>query len=716
MPKMQRIESIESLRRFFGLYSLFKAKYSYTLEQQKENELLWLPIIFSLGIGLYFLLPFEPPLILGAVIWLMIFAVHQLTRTVAPQPMARLLYITLIIATGFTASIIRTQSVHTPVLEKKVKFALVQGTIKSIEKLDQGQSSRIILTNNIIDKVDEIYTPRKIRLKIRADSNIRVGQTIEILADLNPPSPPFMPGGFDFRRYLYFQGIGAVGFVYKEPIIINDAPQNIINIEHLRQTIAQRIETVLPPRNAPVATALIIGQKNALSDEDKQAIRDAGLAHMLAISGLHIGLVAGTIFFLFRFAFACVPRFALQYPIKKIAVVFAFLGAVFYMLLAGATIPTQRAVLMIGIVFLAVILDRSPISLRLVAFSAFTVLLFSPESLLSASFNMSFAAVTCLIYFYDVTRNFWTRMYTNANWFHRLLMYFLSVCLTTLIASIATAPFALYHFGQVSFSGSLSNLIAVPILAFIIMPFALIATIALPLGLEYWPLKVVGYGINIILDLSHWAADLPNAVLVMPSWSFMSFSFMIMASLFFIVWRGWSKIIALPILALSIFININSKKPDIIIAGSHKLFTFAQDNELYVSTKRRERFTLENIQKYYGIEDENVSALPYKGMAEIHDFYSCGENGCRFEIDTQNIAYIKHPIALKEDCHWADIIISEAPVKDWACKAPIIIDKFDTWKKGAHAIWVNENETAIRTVSERSSNRPWSAFHSKDRD
>ncbi|PCJ01215.1 MAG: hypothetical protein COB14_04000 [Alphaproteobacteria bacterium] len=131
------------------------------------------------------------------------------------------------------------------------------------------------------------------------------------------------------------------------------------------------------------------------------------------------------------------------------------------------------------------------------ALSALVVLVIAPESLMSASFHMSFAAVICLIYFYEVTRKFWMSWYKKRGWHRKFLLYFISVCMTTLIASFATAPFALYHFGQVSYLGSLANFVAVPLLAFLIMPFALLSLIAMPFGLDYWPLQIVGLGIVI---------------------------------------------------------------------------------------------------------------------------------------------------------------------------------------------------------------------------
>ena len=175
---------------------------------------------------------------------------------------------------------------------------------------------------------------------------------------------------------------------------------------------------------------------------------------------------------------------------------------------------------MITIVFLAIILDRSPISLRLVAASALVVLALRPESLLSVSFQMSFAAVTSLVYFYDVTRKLWTELYTQAGFIKKAALYFIGICVTTIIASIATAPFALYHFGQVSFIGSAANLVAVPLFGLLVMPAALFSLLLMPSGLDAWTLPLMGQGIAGMLDISYWAAGLPNAVVRNAMWPF----------------------------------------------------------------------------------------------------------------------------------------------------------------------------------------------------
>ncbi len=713
---MQIARRIEKMNNFFIQY--LAAWFLQHANQQKDNRFLWIPVFLACGIGGYFSLPSEPPISIPLFLLICSLTSHIFIQSLHNRILTHISFGIFLVICGFSLAKVKTEYTNAPIIKKAINYTDIEGDILSIEPLEQGTGGRIILYNLDIENLSPEDTPYKVRLRLRDDKSIAIGQRISVLASLKPPSPPFTPGGFDFRRHLYFQQIGAVGFIYKSPVILKEPPTLFININTLRHSIASRITSILPKEQSAIAIALIVGHKHALSDDDKQAVRDAGLAHMLAISGLHIGLVAGTLFFLLRLSMATIPRFALKYPIKKIAAVFALFGAVFYMILAGATVPTQRAVLMSSIMFLAIILDRSPFSLRLISFSACIILIIAPESLLSASFHMSFAAVTCLVYFYDVTRAFWIRTYRNSGWHHKIALYFLGVCITTIIASVATAPFSAYHFGKISVLGSAANLVAVPLFGFLIMPFALIGLCLMPLSLDYIPFYIMGQGIDAMREIAYWAAAMPGAIVRTPSWDFTPFILFTCACLFMMIWKGAGKLYLLPIMALSICLTYTQVKPDILISPAHKLFLFrhSDNNTLYVSGKRNERFILENWEKYYGIPPGQAQAMEYKGKDHNKNNdsadYQCGEQGCRFTISDQKISFIRNAYIQKAECKWADIIISVEPVKhdlkEHPCQANIQIGKFETWKNGAHAIYITPQGAFMQTVKQAHNARPWS--------
>ena len=272
---------------------------------------------------------------------------------------------------------------------------------------------------------------------MRKDEGIRAGQRVKLTGRLMPPSPPVLPGGFDFQRYMFFRQIGAVGFAFSAPEVLDESPAGGAGswLSNMRAHVSARVREALPAR-----------------------------------------------------------------------------AACFYAALAGFPVPTQRALIMIGVVFLGIVLDRWPLSLRLVAFAAFFVLLFRPESLVSVSFQLSFAAVTGLILFFEWLRPYSRRWYRNAGWGRRFVLYFLGVVMTTLIATVMTAPLSLYHFGQVGVFGIFANVIAVPVMAFVIMPAAVMSLFLMVFGLEGWTLWAMDVGIDQVLDAAYWFSNLPGAV------------------------------------------------------------------------------------------------------------------------------------------------------------------------------------------------------------
>ena len=261
------------------------------------------------------------------------------------------------------------------------------------------------------------------------------------------------PARSTFRDTRIFKGLGAIGFSMGAVQIDEPSPSTghgamTILLSQLRQAVYHRIIAALPGREGAVAAALITGERGRIDNAVLSAMRSSGLAHLLAISGLHIGLIAGCIFFFVRGSLALVPAIALRYPIKKWAAIVALLGAFGYLLLAGATIPTQRAFLMIALVLLAVMTDRTGVSMRLVAWAATVVLLFEPQSILGASFQLSFAAVVALVATYETLRGRFSRSIDLSSWWQRPALYVGGVALTSLVAGLATGPFAVANFNR----------------------------------------------------------------------------------------------------------------------------------------------------------------------------------------------------------------------------------------------------------------------------
>ena len=289
----------------------------------------------------------------------------------------------------------------------------------------------------------------------------------------------------------------------------------------MRGRINDRIRAALPGETGEIAAALITGARGGISEETNQAMRDSGLFHVLSISGLHMAIMAGTVFWLLRTLLASVPALALRFAIKKWAAAGALATASFYLALSGAAVPTVRAFLMMSIMLVAVTLDRPAITMRNVALAALLILVVAPESLFDPSFEMSFAAVIALVALYE-----WLSGRARPSlgdispvWrgLRKVWVLFAGAALTTLAASIAIAPFAVYHFHRMTHYGLLANLLAAPLVSLLIMPMALISLILMPFGLEALPLAAMGVGIEAMVAIGEWVARLPGAVSVLPA-------------------------------------------------------------------------------------------------------------------------------------------------------------------------------------------------------
>ncbi len=437
---------------------------------ERERWVLWLPVALALGVALYFWLPAEPslwfvPLWLGLALGLV-----GLGRR---RPGLLLLGIAATtMAAGFAAAVLRSHQVAAPVIERRLGPVGLSARVAEVEP--RNGSLRLTLAEPQIERLTATETPAKVRVVVRgSDVMVRPGDWIRTRAILLPPPPPAAPGAFDFARQTYFRGLGAVGFTVGK-LQVEAAPADrersfMTSVAALRHNVVERVGRVLKDRSGAIAAALMTGHRGAIGEAELDAMRDAGLAHLLAISGLHVGLIAAVIFFAVRALLATSVWLTLRQPIKKWAAAVTICGAFAYLMMAGATIPTQRAFLMTSLVLTAVLLDRLAFSMGLVAWAAVIILLISPEALLGASFQMSFAAVVALIATFEVSRQGLVEWRGRQGRWGRgwrwPLIYLGGIALTTLVAGLATAPFALIIFNRVVSYGLVANLLAVPVMA-----------------------------------------------------------------------------------------------------------------------------------------------------------------------------------------------------------------------------------------------------------
>ena len=633
-----------------------------------------------------------------------------------------LLFVSLLIAaTGFSAAQLRNYLVVAPVLERDVGPLWVSGRVIEIQNRTTGP--RVVLDRLHLPRIEPAQTPSKARIRLHRKSELEIGQRISVLSKLSPPPEPVFPGAYDFQRRAWFEQLGAVGFALSRVRVVDDAvatdsgaaaePDDVagtntiaLAIALLRQTIAERIRAAQPNPKGAIAAALITGDRSAIPADVIEAMRDSGLAHLLAISGLHMGLVAATIFFAVRAMLAMWERGTLRYTVKKWAAITAIVGSFAYLLLSGMTVPTQRAFLMTGIVLLAIILDRTAISLRLVAWAATFILLITPESILGASFQMSFAAVVVLVAAYEMLRGPAGVWLGGRGLWRRLATYFAGVAVTTLLAGVATGVIALFHFNRVALFGLAANMVAVPLTAIWVMPWAVAVCVLMPFGLEAIPLVPMVLGLKLIVATATGVASWDGAVRLVPAMPVFGLGLIAIGGLWLCLWRRNIRLLGLALIASGILTIPLNSPPDIIASNTGRLMAVrAPDGSLSLSSNRREKFSAANWLRRDGLD--RADSWPWSVTAEASGM-RCDSLGCIYDQGTETIAFVHDERALLEDCRTASIIVSAVPVRG-DCPSPhAIIDRLDLWQGGAHAIWLTKAALRIKTVAGVRGIRPWS--------
>ena len=673
---------------------------------ERERWPLWIPVCLGVGIALYFSLTIEPPPYTG------VFAA-LVSALAALALRRRLLWFLVAVALlgasiGFTAAQLRSTLVEAPVLPEKMRAVKVSGRVVANEIRVAGQ--RLILDHVRINGLDPTATPERLRITLRGNRDRRAlpGEWVSLRATLSPPSRPVAPGAFDFARQLYFKRLGGIGFAYGGARFIDPAKDVdsggwMIALGRLRQAVTDRIRAGLGGEAGAVAAALLTGERGAISKSTLAAIRDAGLAHLLAISGLHMGLFAGIVFLVVRAALALWEPVALRHSIKKWAALAAFAGMTFYLFLSGATIPTQRAFMMGALVIAAVLLDRTAISMRSVALAAVAVLLVQPESLLGPSFQMSFAAVVALVAVFEIRRERFWKSDTAYHWSDRIRRYFIGVSLMTVIANLATGPFAAYSFNRFAVYSLAANLIAIPLTALWIMPWGIAVLLLMPFGLEALALAPMGWGIEGLITVAETVAAWPGAVKLLPAMPLSGLAAAAAGGLWLCLWRGKWRWLGAPVLALSLLSPAISPSPDLLIDGKGKLFAVrTEDGELALSSRKAARFTGDIWLR----RDGQRSSAPWPG--EDGGGLRCDAAGCIYRSRGQVVALVRDGRALAEDCRNAPIVVSVVPVRRACPSASLVIDRFDLWRKGAHALYFDDDGgVRVESVAAMRGSRPW---------
>lgn len=662
---------------------------------------LWGPVALGAGIFIYFSLRQEPPLWSG-MLWLCVACGMSILLRAKSFP-AALCLLAAAGGAGFSAAQIRTLTIAAPTLRYELTGAL---TGRTLEVRETRRGIRMIVAVEKLGHLPAGRLPARVRvLLLRTDRPPPPGSRVELFGRFKPPPGPVAPGAYDFQRALFFEGIGGIGFALTR---VKSAAEERLSAASLlggyRAGLSERIRGALPGDAGAIASALLVGDRDWIAEPAEEAMREAGIAHLLAISGLHMGLVAGCVFAATRILLSLFARTALLWPTRAVAAVAAGLFATFYLFLSGAAVPTQRAYIMTLFVLLALLIGRKAISLRLVALAATLILLVRPDYLLGVSFQLSFAAVTGLIAAYEAMS---ARRKRGERGAVRLLWnWFAALSLSSLVASGATLPVALYHFQEAALYGAISNLVAIPLASFWIMPWGVAALLAMPFGLEALALTPMGVGIDLVLRLAEWVREWPSATLPVSASPFWVAGIAGGAGLWLCLVAGWSRFLALPplLVAITLLCVPPWTPPSILVAERGREIGVRLERDL-IGSARRGSFELSVWRRRAGFPEEPERS----GQG-----FDCDAVGCVIVPSWRGPVVLSQSAeSLEEDCLRADILVTKIRVPR-ICPAPrLIIGPRQLRAGGSAAIWLDTAVPRVLFTRDVRGIRPWTG---NDRD
>ncbi|MGH7046512.1 MAG: ComEC/Rec2 family competence protein [Stellaceae bacterium] len=673
---------------------------AYTAEG--ERRLLWLPVCFGAGIGVYFCLTVEPPLWLGAGATLFAggaaFALHR-----HPLPCEAMLALVLFCA-GFALIGETSWQRQAPMLQRRLGPVMLTGRVVDIDQLDRGW--RVIVAPDPLPGLATDEQPRRLRVHIAASSDLLApGDRVAMRAVLYPVPGQILPGAHDLQREAYFAEIGGVGYTYGPARLIAPAGPGSDGgwrerLRHLRTVMSRRIIAVLPGSTGGVASALITGKRGAISEQVKTAFRQSGLQHLLAIAGLHLGLVGGFVFFTVRAGLALIPWVALRFPIKKISAAATLAVLTGYLLLSGGKIPTERAFVMNGLVFAAILIDRLRISMRICALAAAFVLAIEPESLVGVSFQMSFGAVVALIAVYETYGRRLGYLLHRPSLPGRVLGYAGAVVVTTVVVTIGTDPFSIYHFHHIALYSPLANVVAVPLSAMWTLPWGLATCLLMPFGLERFALIPMGWGIDATIWVARAVSALPGNVWPMPRLPAAGLVLVSLGGLWLCLWQGRWRRWGLLAIAVGLAGMALTRPPDIVLADIGRFLAVRAPDGRYFVADRRERIESSFLAEETGLGLAVWPTGPEGGLA-------CTGERCRYSARGRSIEIVTGTAGLPVYCDGVDAIVAQVPA-GFRCRTVVpVIDRIDSWRLGAVALWLDRDGVTIESANASRGDRPW---------
>ena len=647
----------------------------------------------GVGVLVYFALPREP--LPGA--FAVLAALAALVRWGAvSNAVGRAILFALAIGAAGTQLAQLHVLVRAPEVAGPVRTVAVAGTVLAVERRADGSARYRLRTDGHGD----------VRLTVRRHDGVLTGDRLSGRARLGAPPGPAHPGGYDFGFLPILEGVRASGFFLGAPKVLAKAQGG--GVGSLRQTVSQIVRDASPGQAGAIAAALIVGDRSGIEPETAEALRRSGLAHILAISGLHMSLVTGLAFVGLRGLLALSPATVLRWPVRKWSAAAALGIAALYLMLSGASVSAQRAFIMVAVLMAAVLLDRRALTMRSVALAAIAVLLLAPHAVLGASFQMSFAAVAALVavWQWNAARTL-QRQDSERGVAGRVARYLLALALTSLVAGLATGLFAAFHFQRVAPLGLLGNLAAMPLVASWVMPSALLAALAMPFGLEGPFLTFMGWGtgwvVTIATTVSGWTGDggetgrLATGTLLLGAAALVTMTAL----------RTPLRWLSLPLLAAAPLPSLALSSPDVLISENGAQVAVRRDDALHPLRPRGDKFTVDIWRRAFA----PGTAIDRSSRDPPADVWRCDDTGCVATLKGQTIVALRTTAELHRDCRQAHVLVIPF-VLPGACsfvpdsERPLVLDAERLHLRGSHALRFTADGIAVRTAFPETP-RPW---------
>jgi competence protein ComEC len=695
---------------------------------QADGVFVWTPVAYGLGCATYLSLKAEPsPWPLAALAVACVGAAVLTRRIILHRGAAIAAALVAVAACGLLGAKLRSDIAAAPIVPGSLGVVSVDGWVVDVANPSQtGQ--RLLIAPVRISHLRSDETPKRIRIVIPQGAVLGPGAAIRVTTLLDPPPGPASPGAYDFARDAWFEGIGGVGLAMKPPTVISLAPpparlQTVLNINALRWSMAQRLAgdlRELMGQQDGGATGLAVtvatSHEDWLDDGSRDDLRASGLAHMLAIAGLHMAAVSGFMFFALRLGIAAWPWLALRVNGKKVAAIGGLLAVFAYLILSGAHPPARRAAITASVAFAAMLFDRRAISLHSLSIAALLVLLIEPEVVVAPGFEMSFCATASLVALAEI----WPRsprpmglpwwlagLQRGRDWLVAMLM-------VSFIAGAATSPFSIQHFNRIAIYGLFANLTADFVASAVLMPSLAISLVLEALGASHAvvaaPLFVAGWAARVVVSLAHVFATAPHASATMSSAPTIALAISYLGIVFACLWRGHLRWIGVP-MAFAVALWPRSAPPIAWIASDGNDAAIVQaGKEIPLKPGKRAYATQLWAQRWGFVLPAANEAEKAQAAAFDCDRAHCAPlSATRPAIATWWTKREPKPGVLEDLCRGAEIMVLRADVvPPPECAGAVVLQPADFATGGAAEVFRGPKGLRMAWSQPLRGDRPWS--------